>query len=90
MGHKPEAGGAEDKRTDPAQSALFIEAARQAGVDESGEAFEQAFQKLTQMKRLALRSGRAVGQTQRPEARTTALNATEGSRPLRLLVFRAS
>jgi hypothetical protein len=33
-------------RTDPAQSERFIEAARIAGMDETGIAFERAFRKL--------------------------------------------
>jgi hypothetical protein len=51
MGRKPEAGGAKDKRTDPEQSARFIEAARQVGVDETGDAFERAFDKITGTKK---------------------------------------
>ena len=46
MGRKPKAGGAEGKRTDPEQSARFLEAARQVGVDETGEGFERAFEKI--------------------------------------------
>ena len=46
MGRKPKAGGAKGKRTDPEQSARFLEAAREAGVDETGEAFERAFEKV--------------------------------------------
>ena len=46
MGRKPKAGGAKGKTTDPAQSARFIEAARLAGVDETGEAFERAFARI--------------------------------------------
>lgn len=46
MGRKPKAGGAEGRKTDPAQSARFIEAAREAGVDETGEAFERAFDRV--------------------------------------------
>ena len=33
-------------RSDPAQSERFIEAARNAGMDESGEVFEIAFKKI--------------------------------------------
>ena len=47
MGQKPKAGGTKGKMTDAEQSARFIEAARQAGVDESGVAFEEAFRKIT-------------------------------------------
>ena len=47
MGRKPKAGGAEGKRTDPEQSERFLEAAREAGVDETGEALEDAFKKIT-------------------------------------------
>lgn len=43
MGRKPKTGSAEAQRTDPAQSERFVKAAREAGVDESGEAFERAF-----------------------------------------------
>lgn len=46
MGRKPEAGRGKIKTTDPEQSARFIEAAREVGVDESGEAFERAFDKI--------------------------------------------
>jgi hypothetical protein len=46
MGRKPKAGGADGKRTDPAQSSRFLEAAREAGVDETGEAFERAFDRI--------------------------------------------
>jgi hypothetical protein len=34
------------KRRDPAQSERFIEAARKAGMDETGETFERAFEKI--------------------------------------------
>jgi hypothetical protein len=47
MGRKPKAGSVKGKTTDPEQSARFIEAARLAGVDESGEAFEEAFRRIT-------------------------------------------
>jgi hypothetical protein len=33
-------------RSDPAQSERFIEAARKAGMDETGETFEAAFKKI--------------------------------------------
>lgn len=33
-------------RSDPAQSERFIEAARNAGMDETGEIFERAFKKI--------------------------------------------
>jgi hypothetical protein len=33
-------------RHDPAQSERFIEAAREAGMDETGEIFERAFEKI--------------------------------------------
>ena len=46
MGRKPKAGGAKGKTTDPEQFARFLEAARRAGVDETGEAFERAFDKI--------------------------------------------
>ena len=45
-GNKPRVGGTEGKRTDPAQSERFLEAARQAGVDKTGEASERAFDKV--------------------------------------------
>ena len=47
MGRKPKAGGTKGKATDPEQSARFLEAARKAGVDETGEAFERAFERIT-------------------------------------------
>jgi len=40
-------------RTNPAQSERFIEAARKAGMDESGETFEAAFKKLVPPKSVA-------------------------------------
>lgn len=46
MGRKPKAGGAKGKTTDPEQFARFLDAAREAGVDETGEAFERAFDKV--------------------------------------------
>ncbi len=46
MGRKPKTSGTKAKATDPEQSARFIEAARQAGVDETGEAFERAFERV--------------------------------------------
>ena len=48
MGRKPKAGGADGKRTDPEQFARFLEAAREAGVDDTGEVFERAFEKVVQ------------------------------------------
>jgi hypothetical protein len=50
MGRKPKTSGTKAKATDPEQSARFIEAARQAGVDETGEAFERAFERITSPK----------------------------------------
>ncbi len=50
MGRKPKAGGAKGKTTDPEQFARFLEAAREAGVDETGEAFERAFERITSPK----------------------------------------
>lgn len=38
-------------RRDPAQSERFIEAARIAGMDETGETFERAFEKIVPAKR---------------------------------------
>lgn len=46
MGRKPKAGGAKGKTMDPEQSARFLEAAREAGVDETGKAFERAFERV--------------------------------------------
>ncbi|HEV8015842.1 MAG TPA: hypothetical protein VGP48_09930 [Stellaceae bacterium] len=42
MSHKPK-----PKPDDPAQSKRFIETAKAIGVDESPEAFERAFKKVT-------------------------------------------
>jgi len=39
------------KPDDPEQSARFVDAAKRAGVDESGEAFDKAFKKLVPEKR---------------------------------------
>lgn len=52
MGRKPKAGGAKGKATDPEQSARFLEAARRVGVEETGEAFERAFEKIARTKPL--------------------------------------
>ena len=57
MGRKPKAGGAEGWRVDPAQSERFLKAARQAGVDETGEAFERAFEKIAAPAALAPEDG---------------------------------
>lgn len=38
------------KFTDKAQSERFIEAARQLGIEETGEAFDKAFRKVTSPK----------------------------------------
>jgi hypothetical protein len=38
-------------RSDPAQSERFIEAARNAGMDETGETFERAFRNIVPPKR---------------------------------------
>ncbi|HEV7264158.1 MAG TPA: hypothetical protein VGN83_04475 [Falsiroseomonas sp.] len=46
MGRKPKAGGSKGETTDPEQFARFLEAAREAGVDETGEAFERAFRRV--------------------------------------------
>lgn len=51
MGRKPKAGGAKGKTTDPEQFARFLEAAREAGVDETGEMFERAFESVVRSKR---------------------------------------
>ena len=51
MGRKPKAGGAEGKTTGPEQSERFLEAAREAGVDEAGEAFERAFERVVRQGR---------------------------------------
>ena len=60
MGRKPKDGGAEGKKTDPAQSERFLEAARRAGVDETGKEFEQAFEQIIKPDRSAptLQSGK--------------------------------
>jgi hypothetical protein len=39
-------------RSDPAQSERFIEAARTAGMDETGETFERAFEKIVPPRQL--------------------------------------
>ena len=44
-------GKPKPKPDDPAQSARFIEAAKRAEVDESGEAFAKAFKKIVPQKR---------------------------------------
>ena len=41
------------KPDDPEQSRRFIDAAKEAGVDETGEAFDKAFKKLVPEKRHA-------------------------------------
>ena len=63
MGRKPKAGGAEGKTTDPEQFARFLEAAREVGVDETGEAFERAFGKVTRPVRA---EGRTVTKARSP------------------------
>ncbi len=57
MGRKPKAGGAKGKTTDPQQFARFLEAAREVGVDETGEAFERAFKRLAAPKRVSSKGG---------------------------------
>jgi hypothetical protein len=57
MGSKPKAGLAKGKATYPEQAAR-IEAARRAGVDETGVAFERAFKKTASAKRLTASRGR--------------------------------
>jgi hypothetical protein len=42
--------GAKGKPDNPAQSARFIKAARELGVDESGKAFEEVMRKLARRK----------------------------------------
>jgi hypothetical protein len=55
MAQKPKARGATNKRSaeakQKAQSARFIEAAREMGVDESGKEFERAIRKVVPAKR---------------------------------------
>jgi hypothetical protein len=46
----PKKKKAKPKLTDKEQSERFKEAARRLGVDESGEAFEKAFKKITTLK----------------------------------------
>jgi hypothetical protein len=41
------------KRRDPAQSERFIEAARKAGMDETGKTFERAFEKIVPPRQLS-------------------------------------
>ena len=67
MGRKPKASGAKGKTTDPEQFARFLEAARQAGVDETGEAFERAFEKVAAPKRPALEGGRTGRSAAKPK-----------------------
>jgi hypothetical protein len=67
MGRKPKAGGAKGKATDPEQSARFIKAARQAGVDVTGEAFERAFESITAPKRPALPRKQPTRSAKKPE-----------------------
>jgi hypothetical protein len=42
--------GAKGKPDNPAQSARFIKAAKELGVDESGKAFEEVMRKLAKRK----------------------------------------
>jgi hypothetical protein len=65
MGRKPKAGGAKGKTTDPEQSARFIEAARRVGVDETGEVFERAFEKVARARRATPEAGSAERPTPR-------------------------
>ncbi len=52
----------EPKPDDPEQSARFVEAAKEAGTDESGKAFERVFKKLVPPKRSPKRAAsRGVG-----------------------------
>lgn len=55
MAQKPKAGGAEKKALaadkQKAQSARFIKAAREAGVDESGKGFEKSMSKILKSRR---------------------------------------
>ena len=53
MGRKPKVGGAKGKAkaartktTDPKQFKRFLEAAREVGVDETGEGLERAFARI--------------------------------------------
>ena len=64
MGRKPKAGGVKGKTTDPEQFARFLDAAREVGVDETGEAFERAYEKVAAPERPA--RGESAG---RPKAR---------------------
>jgi len=45
---KPASRPRKRKPDDPEQFKRFVEAARKAGVDESGEAFEQVFDRIVQ------------------------------------------
>lgn len=51
MGAKPKAGGGKkreppDTKTEKSQSEQFIEAARELGVDETGQEFERLFEQV--------------------------------------------
>ena len=46
----PKKGRAKPKLTDKEQSERFTETARKLGVDEGGETFERAFQKIVKLK----------------------------------------
>lgn len=53
MGSKPKAGGPPKPKREPeerTQRERFIEAARQVGVDETGETFERAISRLVRPK----------------------------------------
>ncbi len=65
MGRKPKAGGVKGKTTDPEQFARFLEAAREAGVDETGEAFERAFERVVVPEKPRSVS-RRTGRTKKP------------------------
>ncbi len=68
MGRKPKAGGAKGKTTDLEQFARFLEAAREAGVDETGEAFERAFGKVVRPGRPTPGGKRSIRSKPPPES----------------------
>ncbi len=51
MGREPKAKGGKGAKADPAQVERFKEAARRIGADETGEAFERAFEKIAKSRR---------------------------------------
>jgi hypothetical protein len=62
MGRKPKADGGKAK--EPTQAERFIETARRIGADETGKAFEEAFDKIAQQRRPKI--GRSENRPKRP------------------------